>query len=65
MIEEGPKQQYVEIWPIPFQNILSTDDLINYYIENTGKILVALQHTPPLHSFVYQISEAKPSTPFN
>ena len=55
-----PKQQYVKIWPTPFQN----GDPINAKLENTGKCLGELQPTYPLHSIVYQISEAKSSTPF-
>ena len=38
MIENGPRQQYIETQPIPFQN----DDPINDQIDNTGKVLVAL-----------------------
>ena len=60
MIEKVPKQQSVHIRPIPFHN----DDPVNAYIENTGKSLVALQHTHPLHSAVYPISEENSSTPF-
>ena len=55
MIEKGPRKKSVKIQPIPFQN----DDPINAHIENTGKILVALQPKYPLHSVVYPISEAK------
>ena len=61
MREKGPKQQYVEIRPIPFQN----DDPINYQLHKTGKILVALHPKYPLHSAVYIISEAKSSTSSN
>ena len=61
MMEKGTKQQYVEIGPIPFQN----DDPINYLIENTGKILVVLQPTSPLHCVAYPILEANPSTPLS
>ena len=50
---KGPKQQYVEILTITFQN----DDPINDQIENTGKISVALQPKSPLHSRLYTISE--------
>ena len=38
-MEKVPKQTSVEIRPIPFHN----DDPINSYIENTGKMVVALQ----------------------
>ena len=61
MLEKETKQQSVEIWPIPFHNY----DPINAQLENTGKLLFALQHTSPLHSVVYSISEANPSTSFN
>ena len=56
-----PKQKSVDIWPIPFQN----GDPIYYQLDNTGKILFALQPTSSLQSFVYPISEANSSTPFN
>ena len=61
MIEKGPKQQSVKIWPIPFQN----NDPINYQLENTGTILASLEPTYPLHCVVYPISEESSSTPFN
>ena len=61
MTEKGPKQQYVEIWTIPFQN----GDPINAQLENTGNVLIALQPTPTLHYVVYPILEAYLSTPFN
>ena len=54
MTEKGTNQQYFEIQNIPFQN----DDPINDQLDNTGKFLVALEPTSPLHSFVYPISEA-------
>ena len=38
-MEKWPKQQYVVIIPITFQN----DDPIHDHLDNTGKILVALQ----------------------
>ena len=47
--------------PIHFKN----NDPINAQLENTGKILVALQPTYPLNFVVYPISEANSSTPFN
>ena len=61
MVDEGPKQQYVETRTTNFHNY----NLINSQIENTGKSLVALQPTSQLHSVVYPILEANPSTPFN
>ena len=51
----------MDMWPIPFHN----DDPINAQLDNTGKIIVALQPTPPLHSFVYPISEEKSSAQSN
>ena len=60
-MEKSQKQQYVEIRYIPFQN----DDPINAQLENTGKILVALQPKYPLHYVVYPILEANSSTPFH
>ena len=42
MMDKGPKQKYVEVRPLPFQNIFSTDDPINSQLENTGKFLVVL-----------------------
>ena len=61
MIEKGQKQQYVDIWPIPFQN----DNSINAQLEYTGKILVVLKPTSPLHYVVYPISYSNPSNKFN
>ena len=60
-MDKVTKQQYVEIWPIPFQN----DDPLNSHIYNTGKIRGALQPASPLHSVVYPISEANFSTQYN
>ena len=37
-MEKGPKQQYVEVWAVPFNN----DDPISDQLEKKGKILVAL-----------------------
>ena len=54
MIEKLPKEQSVDIWPIPFQN----DDPINSHLENKGKILVSLKPKFLLHSVVYPISES-------
>ena len=48
MVEKGPKQQYVEIQTIPFNN----NDPINTQLENTGKYLVELQPKFPLHYVV-------------
>ena len=48
MMKKHPKQQSVEIWPIQFMKY----DPINAQIKNTGKIVVALQPTTPLHSVV-------------
>ena len=59
-MDKGPKQNSVDIWPIPFQN----DDPVNDQLENTDKILVALQAKSPLHYVVYLISEANSSTQF-
>ena len=56
IMNKGSNQQSVEILPIPFHNILSTDDPINSQLDNTVKHLVALQPTYPLHSVVYPIS---------
>ena len=61
MTEKGPKQKFVEIFPIPFHN----NDPINDQLENIGKFLVALQPKYPLHSVVYTTSEANSWTPFN
>ena len=61
MIEKVPKQQYIDIQPILFQN----DDPINAQLDNTGNILVTLQPYYPFHYVVYPISEANSSTPFN
>ena len=61
MMEKGPKQQYVEIRPIPFQNY----DHLSAQLENKGKISVSLHPKYPLHSAVYIISEAKSSTSSN
>ena len=61
MVDKAPRKKSVEIRTINFHD----DDLMNYRIENTGKLLVASQPTPPLYSVVYPISEANPSTPFN
>ena len=55
-----PKQQYFDIWPIHFHNYYP----INDHIYNTGKNLVSLQLTPPLHYVVYQNSEANSSNPY-
>ena len=46
---------------MPFQNY----DPVGDHIDNTGKILVALQPISPLHSDVYLITEANSSNPFN
>ena len=51
-----PKQKYVEVLPIPFHN----DYPVNYQLDNTGKFLVELKPTYPLHSGLYPISEATP-----
>ena len=59
--EKGPKQQYVDIRPLPFQN----DDPINAHIDKTGKSLVALQPKSPLHSVVSLISGANSLITFN
>ena len=59
-MDKIPNQKYVEIWPISFYN----DDSINYQLEITGRILVALQPKYPLQYVVYLISEANSSTPF-
>ena len=48
MMDKVPKQQSVDIWPIPFQNYHP----INAQIDNTGKSLVALQTNYPLNSVV-------------
>ena len=61
MMDKVPKQQSVDIWPIPFQNYHP----INAHIDNTGKSLVALQPKSSLHYVTYPISEEKSSTPFN
>ena len=45
MMEKGPKQQYNEIRPITFQN----NDSMNAQINNTGKIVAALQPTSQLY----------------
>ena len=60
-MEKGPKQQYVDIRPIPFQN----EYYINNQLENTGMFLVVSQPTSQLYSVVYPISEANSSTKFN
>ena len=61
MMEKGPNKEYVEIWTVPFHNY----DPINVQLDNTGMFLFAIQPTPPLHSFVYPVSEEKSSTLFN
>ena len=61
MMERIPKQQSVEIRPIPFQNI----DFINYHLNSKGEIVVALQPKSPLNYVVYPISEEKSSILFN
>ena len=53
MIERVPKQQYVEIFTIPFHNNYAK----NAQLEHTGKMKVALQPESPLHYVVYTISE--------
>ena len=53
-MEKVPKQQSVEIQPTPFQDY----GPINTRLENTGKLLGALQPKYPLHYVVYQISES-------
>ena len=60
-MEKVPKKKYVEIQTIPFQN----DYPINAQLENTGKILVALQPKYPWHYVVYPILEVNSSTPFS
>ena len=52
-MEKEKNKQYYEIWPIYFQ----TDDPINSHLDNTGKILAALQPTSSLNSILYPISE--------
>ena len=47
-MDKGQKQQYVEIRSIPFHKY----DPINAQLDNTVKIIVALQTTYPLHSVV-------------
>ena len=61
MMEKGPKQQYVDIRPITFQN----EYYINNHLDNTGMFLVVSQPTSQLYSVVYPISEANSSTKFN
>ena len=61
MTEKGTNKKCADIWPITFNN----DDPISAHIENTYKLLVALQPTHPLHSIVYPILEANLSNPFN
>ena len=61
MMEKGPKQQSIKIWPIPCQ----TDDNINSQTDTTGKVLSVLKPKSPLHYPIYPIAEAKSSTPFN
>ena len=53
MMEKGPKKQYIEIWPTLFHN----DDLMDSQIDNTGKCLVALQPSYPLHYILHPILE--------
>ena len=60
MMMKGPNQQSVEIFPLPFHN----DHRINDQLDNTGKILCALQPTSQLNSVVYLILEANSSIPF-
>ena len=50
-MRKGPKQKFVDIRLIPFQN----NDPINNQLDNTVKNLVALQPKYSLHSFVYRI----------
>ena len=60
-MKKVPKQQSVKIRPKTFHN----DDPLNDNLGNTGKSLVTLQPTYPLHSVVYTISKANSSTLFN
>ena len=61
MINKVQKQIYVEIQPITFHN----DDPMNNHLDNTGKIIVALQPKSTLKYVAYKISEENTSTPFN
>ena len=61
MMEKGPKQPYIDIIHIHFQN----DNHINDLLDNKGKHLVALEPNTKLHSVVYLVSEANSSTPLN
>ena len=54
MMDKGPNQKYVDIWPLTFQN----DDTINDQLENTCKFSVALKPKSPLNYVVYTISES-------
>ena len=48
MIKKATKQQFVDIFSIPFQN----EDPLNAQLDNTGTILVSLQPKFPLHYVV-------------
>ena len=61
MINKVQKQIYVEIQSITFQNGYP----MNTHLDNTGKIIVALQPKSLLKYIAYTISEEKSSTPFN
>ena len=61
MMDKGPKQHPVDIWPTPFHNY----DPINAHLDNTSKITVELQPKSPLHSIVYPILEANSEITFN
>ena len=52
MMEKGPNQKSVDIFPTTFQN----DDLKHAQLENKGNMLVALHTKYPLHYIVYPIS---------
>ena len=61
MTDKLPKQQYIDIQNIPFQNV----DPINSHPENTYKCLVVLKPKLLCNSIIYQTSEANSSIPFN
>ena len=61
MTDKEPKKQYVEIWRVPFHS----DDTISAQLDNTGKSIVILQPTYPLHYILYPISEVNSSTKYN
>ena len=49
MMDKGPKQHPVDIWPTPFHNY----DPLNDQLDNTGKSLVAFKNPNPHYIMLY------------